>query len=78
MAKTSKSVPQQAASSSSQPAAGTEVIAPEIVVLETAAPEVAATESTATEPAPEPLLKMFIPGDCSIADDFKVEKPSSK
>nr|XP_016463690.1 PREDICTED: uncharacterized protein LOC107786686 isoform X1 [Nicotiana tabacum] len=53
MAKSSKSLPQQTAPSSSHPTADAEV-------------------------APEPSMKSFIPGDCSIGDDFKVEKASSQ
>ncbi|XP_070037297.1 uncharacterized protein [Nicotiana tomentosiformis] len=73
MAKTSKSVPQQAASSSSHPTTNAEVVVSEAVI-----PEVAASEVAALEVAPEPPMKSFIPGGCSILDDFKVEKPSSK
>ncbi|XP_070042825.1 protein gar2-like [Nicotiana tomentosiformis] len=43
-----------------------------------AAPEVVAPEVTATEVAPKPPMKSFIPMGCSIIDDFKVEKASSK
>ncbi|XP_070048673.1 nucleolin 1-like [Nicotiana tomentosiformis] len=71
MAKTSKTVPQQIAFSSFWPATGTEAVSLEVVALETTSP-VAATN----EQAPEPHLSVFIPGDCSIVDNFKDEKPS--
>ncbi|XP_070056934.1 uncharacterized protein [Nicotiana tomentosiformis] len=61
------------ASSSSQPAASTEAVAPEVVALETASPVV-----VANEPAADPPLTAFIPEGCSIANNFKVEKPSRK
>nr|XP_009784174.1 PREDICTED: uncharacterized protein LOC104232621 [Nicotiana sylvestris] len=54
MAETSKSVPQQTAPSTSNPAADVEVSVPEVV--------------------PEPPLKSFVPGGCSI----EVEKASSE
>ena len=44
MAKTSKFVPQQVASSSSQPVADTEAVAPEVVALKMATPGVATTK----------------------------------
>nr|XP_016513761.1 PREDICTED: plasminogen-binding group A streptococcal M-like protein PAM [Nicotiana tabacum] len=62
MAKTSKIVPQKEASSTSWPATEVKGTAPSVAV---------------DEPVPEPPLKMFIPGGCSVNDDFKVEKPSS-
>ncbi|XP_075103332.1 uncharacterized protein LOC142177979 [Nicotiana tabacum] len=72
MAKTSKTVPQKVASSSSQSIAEVEETIPDVVVLKRSALG-AATD----EPASEPPLKMFVPGGCSVADDSKVEKPSS-
>jgi len=62
MAKTSKIVPQKEASSTSWPATEVKGTAPSVAV---------------DEPVLEPPLKMFIPGGCSVNDDFKVEKPSS-
>ncbi|XP_019264715.1 PREDICTED: uncharacterized protein LOC109242300 [Nicotiana attenuata] len=56
-------IPQQVVSSSSQPAAGTEAVAPKVV---------------ANESVVEPPLTTFIPTGFSIADDIKVEKPSPK
>lgn len=62
MKNTSKSVPQKDALSSSRPTTEVEETVPYTVV---------------DEPAEEPPLKMFIPGGCSITNNFKVEKPSS-
>ncbi|XP_070053019.1 uncharacterized protein [Nicotiana tomentosiformis] len=62
MEKTSKTVLQKEAPSTSQPA--TE-------------PEETFSRAAVNEAIPEPPLKMFIPEGCSVNADFKGEKPSS-
>nr|XP_009771337.1 PREDICTED: uncharacterized protein LOC104221892 [Nicotiana sylvestris] len=71
MSKTSKYVPQKV-TSSSQPTTEIDETTPDAVDPERPAADVATNELVV-----EPPLKMFIPGDCSINDYFKVEKLSS-
>nr|XP_016439115.1 PREDICTED: uncharacterized protein LOC107765039 [Nicotiana tabacum] len=62
MEKTSKTVPQKETPSTSRPTTETD---------ETV------SRAAVDEPVPEPPLKMFIPGGCSVNINFNVEKPSS-